>query len=234
MISLHVIGLTPSQDEKGRQFLNPDYIASVLRSGALPLVLPLTWDEACLAEALGRIDGLLLTGGADVGPDRYGEEKLSLCGETAPERDRMEFFLCRRALEKNLPLLAICRGHQVLNCVLGGTLYQDVAAQYGDSLKHPCYDTPRDPVHGVTAAEDSRLFRITGMRSLRVNSRHHQAVKDLGRGLAVSARAEDGLIEGIELPDRKFVVGVQWHPESLSDRYAEAQRLFDALAEACE
>ena len=86
MISLHVIGLTPSQDEKGRQFLNPDYIASVLRSGALPLVLPLTGDEACLEEALGRIDGLLLTGGADVGPDRYGEEKLSFCGETAPER----------------------------------------------------------------------------------------------------------------------------------------------------
>ena len=200
MISLHVIGLTPSQDEKGRQFLNPDYIASVLRSGALPLVLPLTGDEACLEEALGRIDGLLLTGGADVGPDRYGEEKLSLCGETAPERDRMEFFLCRRALEKNLPLLAICRGHQVLNCVLGGTLYQDIAAQFGRAIRHPCHETPRDGVHAVKLTAGTRLRAIAGLDRLTVNSRHHQAVKALGRGLIVSARAEDGLIEGVELP----------------------------------
>lgn len=228
---MRMIGVTPSMDEKGRIFVNRDYPEAVLRAGALPVALPLTDDPRCLEEALGRIDGLLLTGGADIGPEMYGEEKTALCGETLPLRDRMEFALCRRALEKDLPILAICRGHEVLNCVLGGTLYQDIAAQYKPDLKHPCYDTPRDQVHEVTA--EGLLADLTGLRTLRVNSRHHQGIKTLGRGLKANAYAPDGLIEGIELPGSRFVLGVQWHPESLSDYRPEAQRLFDALTEAC-
>ncbi|MBQ9264780.1 MAG: gamma-glutamyl-gamma-aminobutyrate hydrolase family protein [Clostridia bacterium] len=230
---MRMIGVTPSQDEKGRIFINHDYLDAVARSGALPVLLPLTDDAKLLDEMLKRVDALLLSGGADVGPDVYGEENLPLCGETAPVRDRMEVYLCKAALEKDMPILAICRGHQILNCALGGTLYQDIRAQYGEQLRHPCYEAPRDQVHTVTVAEGTLLRRVTGMESMQVNSRHHQAVKDLGQGLAVNARATDGLIEGIELPGKKFVLGVQWHPESLSDYREEAQKLFNALAEAC-
>ncbi|MBR1584617.1 MAG: gamma-glutamyl-gamma-aminobutyrate hydrolase family protein [Clostridia bacterium] len=230
---MRLIGVTPSQDEKGRIVINHDYLDAVCRAKALPMLLPLTDDESLMEEMLRRIDGLLLTGGADVGPDMYGEEKLPLCGETAPMRDRMEFYLCRRALEIDLPILAICRGYQVLNCVLGGTLYQDVAAQFGAALRHPCYEVPRDQVHEVNNVQGTLLHRVTGLLTMGVNSRHHQAIKDLGRGLTINTRATDGLIEGVELPGKKFVLGVQWHPESLSDYRPEAQRLFDALTEAC-
>ena len=231
---MKLIGVTPSTDENpSRIQINEDYMNAVLRAGALPVLLPLTGDEHTLDEMLRRVDGLVLTGGADVEPRCYGEERLPLCGETSPRRDEMEFLLCRKALAANLPILGICRGHEVLNCALGGTLYQDIAAQYGDALKHPCYDMPKDQVHEVRAVEGTMLHRITGLTAMRVNSRHHQAVKKAGEGLVINAYASDGLIEGTELPGRRFVLSVQWHPESLSDYRKEAQDLFDALVRAC-
>ncbi len=228
-----LIGVTPSLTKKGNMTLNQDYVDAVFRAGGVPVLLPLTEDEKIMREMLCRVDGLLITGGADVGPDMYGEEKLPCCGETAPRRDRFEFPLCRLALEKDMPIFAICRGHQVLSCALGGTLYQDVAEQFGPKLKHPQYDIPRDKVHDMSVEEGSLLHKITGMTWFAVNSRHHQAVKTPGAGLKVIAHAPDGLIEGVELPGKKFVLGVQWHPEALSDRYAEAQALFNAFVEAC-
>ncbi len=230
---MRLIGVTPSLTEKGNITLNQDYVDAVFRAGGVPVLLPLTEDEKIMREMLCRVDGLLITGGADVGPDMYGEEKLPCCGETAPRRDRFEFPLCRLALEKDMPIFAICRGHQVLSCALGGTLYQDVAEQFGPKLKHPQYDIPRDKVHDMSVEEGSLLHKITGMTWFAVNSRHHQAVKTPGAGLKVIAHAPDGLIEGVELPGKKFVLGVQWHPEALSDRYAEAQALFNAFVEAC-
>ena len=233
-VTMRIIGVTPTlSDTTGNITINQDYLDMVFRAGALPVLLPLTGDRAAMDAMLARIDGLILTGGADVSPERYGEEKLPCCGETAPRRDEMEFYLCRRAVEMDLPVLAICRGLQVLNCALGGTLYQDIASQYGDQLKHPCYDTPRDQVHAVRVEKGTKLLAAAGMENLRVNSRHHQAVKRLAPGLIVNARAEDGLIEGAEMPDKKFVVGVQWHPESLSDYAPEAQALMTAFAAAC-
>lgn len=232
---MRLIGLTPSVDDKtGRITVNQDYLDAVCRAGALPVLLPLLADAPAQWDAMiDQLDGLLLTGGADVCPETYGEEKLPLCGETAPLRDRQEFYLCRKALERHLPILAICRGHQMLNCVLGGTLYQDIAAQYKDELRHPCYEVPRDQVHSVAVEKGSRLHQITGLDTLHVNSRHHQAICRLGQGLVVTARANDGLIEGVELPGPDFVVGVQWHPESLSDYVPDAQALFNAFVNAC-
>ena len=231
---MRLIGVTPSLTEKGNITQNQDYFNAVFRAGALPVLLPLTEDEAVMREMLRRVDGLLLTGGADVGPDMYGEEKLPCCGEVTPVRDRFEFPLCRMALEMDMPILAICRGHQVLSCALGGTLYQDVAEQFSPKLKHPQYDIPRDKAHGMTVEEGSLLHQITGLTEFTVNSRHHQAVKTPGAGLKVIAHAPDGLIEGVELPGKKFVLGVQWHPEALGDRYEEAQALFNAFVGACE
>jgi len=232
---MKMIGVTCAlSDQPGRLIINEDYMQAVIRAGGLPVLLPLTEDKAQWEEMLQRIDGLLLSGGSDVGPEYYGEETLPCCGETAPRRDIQEFYLCRRALEMDLPILAICRGHQVLNCALeGGTLYQDIAAQYGEALKHPRYEVPRDQVHEVTVEKDSRLHRITGLSTLKVNSRHHQAIKAVGKGAVISARATDGLIEGIEMPDKKFVVSIQWHPESLSDYAPDAQALFNAFVAAC-
>ena len=229
-----LIGVTPSQDDKtGRITVNQDYLDAVRRSGALPVLLPLFTEEGAWRDMLDAVDGLLLTGGADVDPACYGETRLPLCGAPAPLRDLEEFALCHLALARHLPILAICRGLQVLNCALGGTLYQDIETQYGPQLKHPRYEVPRDRVHQVTVAEGSRLGVMTGLAAFSVNSRHHQAVKSLGTGLRAVAWAEDGLIEGAELPGEPFVVGVQWHPESLSDYRPEAQALFNAFAAAC-
>ena len=231
---MRLIGVTPARNRaEGKITVNQDYLASVERAGALPVVLPLTDREEMWAEMLRRVDGLLLTGGGDIDPALYGEEKLPPCDEPDPIRDRMELFLCRRALTLRLPILAICRGHQILNCALGGTLYQDMETQLRQALNHARSDIPRSPAHVVAVSRDSRLFAITGLPRFSVNSRHHQGIKTLGRGLTACAVAPDGVIEGVELPGEPFVLGVQWHPESLSDARPEAQALFNAFAEAC-
>ena len=228
-----LIGLTPSISDNHRQFvLNQDYAEAVRRSGALPVILPITDDRETLDTLYERLDGIVFTGGADLTPLMYGQETLPVCGTTEPARDRMEAFLIRRCLDEGKPLLAICRGFELLNAILGGTLYQDIETQRPDSLYHPCYDTPADQVHAVTVLPDTRLMAIEGSAEVRVNSRHHQGVQTVGQGLTVSALASDGLVEGLELSGHPFAVGVQWHPETLSSFAPEAQRLFDALTEA--
>ena len=176
----------------------------------------------------------LLTGGGDVDPVRYGEALLPCCGEISAIRDGMEYPLCREALSRRMPILAICRGIQLLSCVLGGTLYQDLDEQFGKTLKHPQYDRPGDPVHEVDVKPDTLLSSIVGAGSLGVNSRHHQGIRDLGEGLRVNALSPDGLIEGVELPASPFVLGVQWHPETLSPRFPAQQKIFHAFVKACE
>ena len=197
---------------------------AVLRAGGTPVLFPVTDDREQLSALLDRVDGLLLTGGPDVDPAEYGEKRKPCCGDCSACRDAMELPLCREAL---------ARGMQILSCVLGGNLYQDLAAQFGTQLRHPRYDVAGDPVHEVEVRPDTLLSSIVGAGPLCVNSRHHQGVRMLGKNLRVNATAPDGLIEGIELPDHPFVLGVQWHPESLSDRYPDHQRLFDAFIRAC-
>lgn len=229
-----LIGITPCRNiENNKLLLNRDYPDALRRAGALPLILPWETDAKRLSALLSRLDGLLLSGGEDVSPELYGEQRLAVCGEPDAERDAMETALCRLALEKNMPVLAICRGIQVMNTVLGGTLYQDIASQYGNALEHPVYDRPYEQVHGVTVLPGTKLSGIIGTAQIRVNSRHHQAIKIPGNGLTVCARAEDGLIEGVEIPGQRFAVGVQWHPESLSGRVPEAHALFAAFGRAC-
>ena len=229
-----LIGITPCRDDENKRLmLNRDYPDALRRADAMPVILPWETDPVRLGAMLGRLDGLLLSGGEDIDPKLYGEERLPLCGTPDPERDAMEAALCRLALERDMPVLAICRGIQVLNVTLGGTLYQDVASQYGDAIGHPVYDRPREQVHGVRVLPGTRLSSLIGAERIRVNSRHHQAVKTPGRGLTVCAEAEDGLTEGVEMPGRRFVLGVQWHPESLSGCAPEEHALCAAFAEAC-
>jgi len=228
-----LIGLVPSAADERKISINQDYVEAVLRAGGTPVLFPVTADESRLSALLDGVDGLLLTGGEDVDPALYGEMKLPCCGEISARRDAMEFPLCRLALGRRMPVFAICRGLQVLSCALGGTLYQDLSEQSGTKLVHPRYEVPADPVHPVQVLPDTLLASVTGAGTLEVNSRHHQGIRNPGRGLRISAAAPDGLAEGVELPGYPFVLGVQWHPESLSDRYPAHQALFNAFAAAC-
>lgn len=229
-----LIGVTPAQnDQNGQITVNPDYMDAVRRAGGLPVLLPLYADADSLKAMLEKVDGLVFTGGADVAPALYSEEKLPCCGAPAPERDQMEYALCRMALEMDKPILAICRGHQMLNVALGGSLYQDIAQQFGTAIRHPRSDVPRTPVHTVAVAPGSLLYQAVGMETLQVNSRHHQGVKRVAPGAAACGVAEDGLVEAIEAPGKRFVLGVQWHPESMSAQRPEAQALFNALVQSC-
>ena len=228
-----LIGIVPSWVEGRKITINQDYVEAVLRAGGAPVLFPVTADRMQISILLGQVDGLLMTGGPDVDPAEYGETRAPCCGNGSPCRDDMEFPLCSEALQRRIPVFAICRGMQILSCVLGGKLYQDLSEQFGTKLLHPRYDLPADPVHAVDVRSGTLLSSITGEGLLSVNSRHHQGIKELGKGLQISAVAPDGLIEGIELADSPFVLGVQWHPESLSDRYPEHQKLFNAFVEAC-
>lgn len=225
-----IIALTPSWNEEERRLSVPHtYVSAVLHAGGAPIVIPHIDDPDLAREALDRADALLLTGGDDVDPSCYGEARLPCCGPATPNRDRLEFVLIRHALEKNMPILGICRGIQILNAVLGGTLYQDIAQQYGDTLKHPRSDLPVGDAHTVRYVAGTRLREIMGLDESPVNSRHHQAVKKLAPGMRACAYAPDGLIEAMEADDGRPILGVQWHPEGIFERLPEQARLFSWL-----
>ncbi len=203
----------------------------------VPWMIPLLdQDLDTLREIYDRLDGLFLAGGVDVHPDAYGHEYRRLCGRTDRIRDEVEIQLIRWAFEDAKPILGACRGAQILNVAAGGTLYQDLGAQRPDSIKHACY--PEDGyardflAHEVSLSPRSRLTEIFGSTSVMVNSMHHQAVWDLAPGLVATARAPDGLIEGIEAAGDHFLVAVQWHPEALVEKREGTRRLFQAFVEA--
>jgi putative glutamine amidotransferase len=175
------------------------------------------------------LDGLVLSGGIDLNPKLYGEKRHPAADEPNDARDQLELDLLKQALERDLPVLAICRGMQLLNVAKGGTLEQHIE----ERGMHQRYDLAKPvPVHEVAVQKGSRLAEITGAGQVAVNSRHHQAVGRLGDGLKVSARAEDGIVEGIEAPGKRFAVGVQWHPEDQAPEDPMQAKLFSAFAEA--
>jgi putative glutamine amidotransferase len=211
--------------------LRDDYVRAVEQAGGLPLVLAGRPEDA--PHYVERMQALLLTGGADIDPAHYGEPRHQTVTDVHPGRDAFELALVGEALRRDLPILAICRGHQLLNVATGGTLFQDIPSQVQAAADHDP-DTERWEVcHEVEVLPGTRLRSILGRDRVAVNSFHHQAVKDLGRGLVTSARgADDGIIEGMEMPDRRFAIGVQWHPESFWDRPQGFQELFEALVNA--
>lgn len=217
-----------------RAYLNSAYVAAVQQAGGVPVPLVPQHDARAQAALIGRIEGVLLTGGGDVDPIRFGEAAHPTVSDVSAERDALEIALVEQALERRLPLLAICRGIQVLNVALGGSLHQDVATSPGTPIAHSQKAPRHEPTHGVKIETGSRLLDVIGAHYLDVNSMHHQAIKGLGRGLrAVAFCPDDGLIEAAELEDTsRFVLGVQWHPEELAAHQPAAQRLFAALIAA--
>jgi putative glutamine amidotransferase len=221
--------------ESGRLFYgnNQAYVRALIASGLAPLLIP-PMDAAALEAVCERLDGLLLSGGEDVDPALYGEERLAACGPSDLERDTMELALTRMALERDLPTLGICRGIQTLNVARGGTLYQDLGTQAPETHPHAMGHIGRSAItHEVVVERDSRLGEILGVERLGVNSLHHQAVREPGAGARVVALADDGVIEGMELPDYRFVLAVQYHPEELFETDELSRKLFAAFARAC-
>jgi putative glutamine amidotransferase len=236
-----LIAVTPDIQEKpgGRlaASVNKEYTDAVLAAGGLPWVLPLTGDEAALKAMLARADGLLLTGGGDVEPVLYGAQVTPEIKPTlkiiSPLRDRMELFLTRRVLrDARQPLLGICRGCQVLNVAAGGTLILDIPSTFGNKVAHQDKRIA-EPVHEVLVQPKSRLASLVGGGKLKVNSSHHQAVRNVAPRFHLVAHCiGDGVVEGIELDGGQFVLGVQWHPERLYTKHDHAAALFRALVEA--
>lgn len=213
-----------------------DYVAGVVGAGGVPVVLPPVPEAA--EEMAQGIDGLLLSGGSDLDPDYYGEEPLSELGVTLPERDAFEMIILKYALERGVPVFGICRGLQVLNVALGGTLYQDLPSQLHPDLIAHLQQMPKwQWTHEVEVNGDSEVAKITQTTELRVNSYHHQAIKDLADGLVAVAHASDGVIEAVEFRDlsERWLVGVQWHAESMRDTEGpEHRNLFKAHVGAAE
>lgn len=228
------IGVTLDFSRQDRELfaLRDDYVRAVEEAQGLPLVLAPGRPEDA-TELLDRVDGLLLTGGGDVDPALYGEAPHEKLGRVIPERDAFEVALCREALSRRMPILAICRGQQVLNVATGGTLVQDIPSQLtGGGVDHDP-DTERwGTAHEVRILPGTKLRAILGADTIAVNSFHHQAVKDPGRGVVVAARSEDDVVEGIEVAGQPFALGVQWHPEAFWDHGRRFQPLFQALVEA--
>jgi len=207
-----------------------DYDAAVRQAGGTPRVLDLA---ETASDALKGVDGVLLTGGDDVDPSLYGETPHPTVEAAETGRDAFELALVRHALDANLPIFAICRGLQVLNVALGGTLIQDIPSEPSPHLPHDAADSPALLAHTVELAPGSYVARLLGPdRTRAVNSRHHQAIRVLGRGLVATAIAPDGVVEAVEVPGARFCVGVQWHPENFH-RTGEFSGLFDGFVAAC-
>ena len=227
------IGVTGSIDEN-QTALKHDYVHSVLQAGGIPLMTAFADESEDIEQLVTHIDGLLLTGGVDVDPGYYGEEPIPALDKVSPQRDRLEIALTLQAIRQNKPVFAICRGMQVLNVAMGGSLYQDIYAQCGSSLLQHRQKAPRTHLsHKVTATEGTLLHRIARQTEWKVNSFHHQAVKQIAPGFRISAVASDGVVEAIESSEHPFVLGVQWHPEGTAAVDAISKRLFEQFVEAC-
>ena len=230
-----LIGITTSvgtaSTGAARIQLNLTYERAVREAGGLPVLLAPGLDDAALDQITGQLQGLLLPGGLDVDPARYRAERHPTT-EINADLDHLEFALAERALRSRLPVLAICRGIQLLNVACGGTLWQDLPSELPTDLVHPQKQVPRDYLaHGLRLAPGSRLAGVLGQTELPVNSFHHQALRDFGEGLQPVGWAEDGTIEAVEGAGR-FVIGVQCHPEELVQSQPVWRRLFAAFVDA--
>lgn len=232
------IGVTGTPGEDGAECrVRSSYIEALEASGAAPVLFPSLVEPARRAGWLRTVDGLLLTGGPDVHPSLYGEEILDETVKTDVARDQLELPLVREALEAGLPVLAICRGIQVLNVALGGSLYQDLPRQAPSAIDHRQAKKTSEQErsewsHTIRIRPGSHLERVAGASMVRVNSFHHQAIRRLAPGLEAVAWAEDDIIEAVELCGSAFVIGVQFHPEDMTATQPHARRLFDAFVEA--
>ena len=228
-----IIGISSSviADESGsfagykRAYVNKDYVDAVVRAGGVPLIIPFTTDKEVIVSQAQIIDGLILSGGHDVSPYNYGQEPNPKLGETFPERDTYDMTLLEESKKRNIPIIGICRGFQLINVAAGGTLYQDLSLIPGNVLKHFQGSKPTLKTHMIKIEENSVISSIFGKETM-VNSFHHQALDKVADDFRVVAKASDGVVEAIEHKTYKFLVAVQWHPEMLAVECEKARELF--------
>lgn len=231
-----VIGVMPQYSgENNRIMVVPDFFHSVQFAGGVPVLLPLFSPCGEVEEILDRFDGFLFPGGPDINPLLFGEEAIAECGNIITERDTLELGLLPAILRSGKPVFGICRGIQLMNVALGGTLIQDIKTQVRGAVEIGHYQRAGDavPTHSVKVEKNTLLFDIVRKERFTVNSFHHQACKALGAGLVVNASAPDGIIEAVSLVGHRFFLGVQWHPEHLYGVDQDAAKLWDAFVGSC-
>jgi putative glutamine amidotransferase len=250
MARLPLILITPSVEKRGIEFhdlsasLSIKYENAVLQAGGIPLTIPISSDKKILAEIVRRADGVLLTGGDDINPDLYAKKLPRAVRKTIEQspdggkRDLLELVLIDEVFRQRKPLLAICRGHQLLNVALGGQLIADIRLQIPGALNHQRLDLAGKIVHEAALTAGSLLAKITGKRVLGVNSSHHQAVLQPAEPLVATARSSDGIVEAMELrPEAArrmpYLLSVQFHPERLTENYAAHRAIFRSFTQAC-
>ena len=225
-MSAPLIGITTFRSLSRNNFptigVNEAYVQSVWQAGGTPVLIPLGLPEGELAEALTRLDAILFTGGGDVHPSRYGEQAHPLVNSVDEDRDRVEIALFQAAYQRKMPFLGICRGLQLINVALGGSLYEDLLTQYPDSLQHDYFSVEATDylAHPVSLEQNNLLASILKTTHLEVNSLHHQGIRRLAEGVKAIAYAPDGVIEAIQVDDYPFGLAVQWHPEWLQAHLA--------------
>lgn len=230
-----LIGITCAQDVREKNFILREYYVHVIEScGGIPIILPPV-EADNIAKHIEVIAGLILSGGVDVDPAYFGGEPLPGCGEISPEMDHYEIELVKIYLQTSKPLLAICRGLQVLNIACGGLIYQDIYCELEvPLLKHSQLAPKWHATHSVNLQTNSILYNIFGKSMLRVNSFHHQAVSIAAQDFEVVARSPDGIIEAIEHKYHPFAIGVQWHPECMAEKYEEQMHFFEKFVKYCK
>ena len=242
--SLPVIGITADSSEceqtgsktnrEGLYSLASRYCNAIENAGGLPIIIPHSRSRTQIRHLLRRIDGLLISGGGfDIDPAYYGEQPIAKLGKINSQRTFTELQSIAFGLERDLPMLGICGGAQAINVALGGSLYQDIATQLPAAQKHQQEERSDNYGHVVAVARGTLLYKVCRRQRLQVNTTHHQAIRKLGKGLAINATAPDGLIEGIESKKHSFVLGLQWHPEVLARREAVQRKIFTFFVLAC-
>lgn len=240
-----LIGITADQTSVAANGSNPGqepvlvlpqrYCHAIQEAGGIPLILPPVASQSGLRRILQRVDGVLISGGNfDIHPSHYGEKPTRALGLIKKDRTEFELELVRLACHRNLPLLGICGGAQAINVALGGSLYQDIVTQLPHAVRHEQGTKKNKAAHRIIIHFGTQLRQIVQQQALKVNTTHHQAVRNLGKGLVVNATAQDGLIEGLESTRHSFVLGVQWHPETLACKDPRQRRIFFSFVSASE
>ncbi len=229
-----LIGVAPGYNGSMVSTIGRAYTDAIIRSGGIPFILPQVNNPAEAEEIVGRLDGVMLTGGADLDPAHYGESILNATVEIDAHRDTMDIYYAEAALSKGVPILAICRGEQILNVVLGGSLYQDLPTQKPSGIAHRQKTDSRFPTHSITVEEGSLLNKIMGETSLMVNTSHHQAVKTPSDMIKVIAYSPDGVVEAYQSAIKgQWILAVQFHPEQLVRADDNWLALFKTFVKAC-
>ncbi len=232
-----LIGVIPLFDEERDSiWMLPGYMEALRMAGAIPLILPLQMTPEEFEQLKELLDGYLLTGGQDVSPELYKEEKRPLCGKACEARDTLEAMVYSHAVSADQPVLAICRGIQLMNALEGGTLYQDLPAEHhgGTFVSHQMEAPYNRTVHAVTLSQNAPLYHLLGMETLWVNSYHHQGVNQKADTLSVMAVSQDGLIEGLYRKDKRFIWGIQWHPEFIYKEDENQSKIVKEFVRACK